>query len=91
MVHSFYYKQDQLDKQDSAYHNRTALFVNMLSKGNASLRLDRVGVNDAGRYLCIVSTQQGTDKAELRLAYGGNHRGFLLLDGLCLVNVCAAL
>ncbi|XP_053476373.1 V-set domain-containing T-cell activation inhibitor 1 [Ictalurus furcatus] len=70
VVHSFYYEQDQLEKQSSAYRNRTALFVTELSKGNASVRIENVGVNDAGRYLCTVSTNQGTDKAELQLDYG---------------------
>ncbi|KAF4089945.1 hypothetical protein AMELA_G00044060 [Ameiurus melas] len=70
VVHSFYYEQDQLAEQSSAYRNRTALFVTELSKGNASVRIENVGVTDAGRYLCIVSTNQGTNKAELQLDYG---------------------
>lgn len=71
VVHSFYYEQDQLRKQDAAYRNRTALFVTELSKGNASVRIDNVGVQDAGLYLCTVSTSEGTGKADLHLDYGG--------------------
>lgn len=71
VVHSFYYERDQLETQSSAYRNRTALFVTELSKGNASVRIEKVGINDAGRYLCTVSTNLGTDKAELQLDYGG--------------------
>ncbi|KAF7710878.1 hypothetical protein HF521_009750 [Silurus meridionalis] len=70
VVHSFYYEQNQLNTQDSAYQNRTSLFRNQLNKGNASVKIDNVGVQDAGHYLCIVSTNQGTDKAELQLDYG---------------------
>ncbi|MCJ8730989.1 hypothetical protein PDJAM_G00190600 [Pangasius djambal] len=70
VVHSFYYGRDQLDTQDSAYKNRTALFVNELRKGNASVKIENVGVKDKGRYLCTVSTSQGTEKAELQLDYG---------------------
>ncbi|KAM9477542.1 CD276 antigen isoform 1-T1 [Clarias gariepinus] len=70
VVHSFYYERDQLDLQDSAYQKRTSLFVNKLSKGNASVRIENVGVKDAGRYLCTVSTSRGTDKASLQLDYG---------------------
>lgn len=78
VVHSFYYKQDQLDKQDPAYWNRTALFLTELSKGNASVRIENVGVQDAGQYLCTVSTNQGTDKADLQLDYGGKRRLFII-------------
>lgn len=72
VIHSFYYEQDQLDKQDPAYRNRTTLFVKELNKGNASVKVEHVEMQDAGRYLCIVSTNQGTDRAELQLEYGGN-------------------
>lgn len=78
VVHSYYYKEDQLDKQDSAYWNRTALFVTELSKGNASVKIENVEMQDAGRYLCTVSTNQGTDKAELQLDYGGKLRLFII-------------
>ncbi|XP_060781285.1 CD276 antigen [Neoarius graeffei] len=70
VVHSYYFAQDQLETQDSAYRNRTALFLTELSKGNASVRLDNVEMKDEGIYICSVSTKQGTDKAELQLIYG---------------------
>lgn len=79
VVHSFYYERDQLDLQDSAYQKRTSLFVNKLSKGNASVRIENVGVKDAGRYLCTVSTSRGTDKASLQLDYGGKRRLLIFL------------
>ncbi|KAL6487946.1 hypothetical protein MHYP_G00045720 [Metynnis hypsauchen] len=70
VVHSYYYQQDQLDRQSTEYHNRTSLFHSELSKGNASLRIVDVGPRDVGRYQCTVSTSGGTDKAEIQLDYG---------------------
>ncbi|KAJ8387913.1 hypothetical protein AAFF_G00148470 [Aldrovandia affinis] len=69
VVHSFYYGQDQLDLQSPNYRNRTSLYRSQLQTGNASLRLDRVCPRDSGRYLCSVSSQKGTDKAEVQLEY----------------------
>lgn len=70
VVHSFYYQQDQLDRQSPEYHNRTSLYISELGKGNASLRMHPVGPKDAGRYLCQVSNAKGTGKALLELDYG---------------------
>ncbi|XP_017550944.1 CD276 antigen [Pygocentrus nattereri] len=70
VVHSYYYQQDQLDRQSAEYHGRTSLFYSELSKGNASLRIIDVGPRDVGRYQCMVSTSSGTDKAEIQLDYG---------------------
>ncbi|KAL6488042.1 hypothetical protein MHYP_G00046680 [Metynnis hypsauchen] len=70
VVHSFYYQQDQLDRQSADYHNRTLLFVKELVKGNASLRIEAVTPKDEGQYLCMVSNTRGTDKALVHLEYG---------------------
>ncbi|MBN3278811.1 CD276 protein, partial [Polyodon spathula] len=45
VVHSFYYGRDQLDWQNETYRNRTQLFPEQLSVGNASLRLKQVRGN----------------------------------------------
>lgn len=71
VVHSFYYQQDQLDRQSPEYHSRTSLFVTELHKGNASLRIAAVSRKDAGRYLCIVSNTKGTGRASMEMTYGG--------------------
>lgn len=71
VVHSFYYKRDQLELQSPHYHNRTSLFVSELLKGNATLRIEPVWPEDVGDYLCTVSNNKGTDKAQVQLQYGG--------------------
>ncbi|KTF76737.1 hypothetical protein cypCar_00033373 [Cyprinus carpio] len=70
VIHSFYYQQDNLDRQSPEYHNRTSLYISELGKGNASLRINPVGPKDAGRYLCQVSNAKGTGKALIELDYG---------------------
>ncbi|KAL6488115.1 hypothetical protein MHYP_G00047410 [Metynnis hypsauchen] len=67
VVHSFYHSQDQLDRQHPHYANRTSLYHQEMAKGNASLRLDRVTLEDDGIYTCSVSTQIGSQKKSFRL------------------------
>lgn len=71
VVHSYYYNHDQLSLQSPVYQNRTSLFVSELLKGNATLRIEPVRLEDVGNYLCTVSNNKGTDKAEVQLRYGG--------------------
>ncbi|XP_067874845.1 CD276 antigen-like [Heterodontus francisci] len=56
VVHSYYYQQDQLAKQDPAYRNRTQLFPGGLLAGNASLLLRNVRLEDSAQYMCSVSS-----------------------------------
>ncbi|XP_036398940.1 CD276 antigen-like isoform X2 [Megalops cyprinoides] len=69
VVHSFYYNQDQLDRQSPGYRNRTALYHSGLGSGNASLRLERVRPQDSGGYQCSVSNLKGTGRATVNLTY----------------------
>ncbi|XP_059373201.1 CD276 antigen-like [Carassius carassius] len=62
VVHSFYYNQDQLERQNQPYVNRTSLFSQEIAQGNASLKLDKVTLQDAGVYTCSVSTNTGSQK-----------------------------
>lgn len=62
VIHSFYYSQDQLDRQNRRYVNRTSLFNQEVAQGNASLKLDKVTLQDAGVYSCSVSTNTGSQK-----------------------------
>ncbi|XP_051504389.1 CD276 antigen-like [Myxocyprinus asiaticus] len=70
VVHSFYYQQDQLDRQSPEYHNRTSLYISELGKGNASLKIAAVRPKDTGWYICIVSNDKGTERALLEVTYG---------------------
>ncbi|XP_072533357.1 HERV-H LTR-associating protein 2 [Salminus brasiliensis] len=67
VVHSFYHNHDQLDRQSPHYAKRTSLYHEEMAKGNASLRLDRVTLEDEGEYTCSVSTQIGSQKKSFRL------------------------
>ncbi|KAL2098934.1 hypothetical protein ACEWY4_005414 [Coilia grayii] len=69
VVHSFYYGQNQLSRQSGDYKYRTSLYVSELWTGNASLKVTDVRAQDAGRYLCTVSDDRGTDKAEVQVEY----------------------
>ncbi|XP_060781113.1 CD276 antigen-like [Neoarius graeffei] len=67
VVHSFYNGQDQPQFQSQRYANRTSLFHQELKKGNASLRLDRTIVEDAGEYTCSIITQLGSQRKSFSL------------------------
>ncbi|XP_052468710.1 CD276 antigen [Carassius gibelio] len=62
VIHSFYYNQDQLERQNQHYVNRTSLFSQEIAQGNASLKLEKVTLHDAGVYTCSVSTNTGSQK-----------------------------
>ncbi|XP_052428706.1 CD276 antigen isoform X4 [Carassius gibelio] len=70
VVHRFYYSQDQLDRQNRHFVNRTSLFIQEMARGNASLRLDKVTVQDAGVYTCSVSTNTGSQKKSFGVKIG---------------------
>ncbi|XP_041082320.1 CD276 antigen-like isoform X1 [Polyodon spathula] len=67
VVHSFYFGRDQLDLQNEAYRNRTQLFPEQLSVGNASLRLKQVRGEDEGRYTCAVTNQVESTRGDVQL------------------------
>ncbi|XP_039512239.1 programmed cell death 1 ligand 1 [Pimephales promelas] len=67
VVHSFYYSRDQLDRQNPHYSKRTSLFIQEMATGNASLKLDRVTLQDAGVYTCSISTNTGSQKKSFRV------------------------
>uniref|UniRef100_A0A4W6G4T2 Ig-like domain-containing protein n=1 Tax=Lates calcarifer TaxID=8187 RepID=A0A4W6G4T2_LATCA len=59
LVHSYFENQDQLEHQDQHFRGRTSLFKDQISRGNASLQLTGVEVQDQGRYRCFTSTMRG--------------------------------
>ncbi|KAG6927423.1 HERV-H LTR-associating 2, partial [Chelydra serpentina] len=52
IVHSFYHSKDHLEHQGERFRGRTQLFPQEFSKGNASLLLKRLTLNDTGNYSC---------------------------------------
>ncbi|XP_014900160.1 V-set domain-containing T-cell activation inhibitor 1-like [Poecilia latipinna] len=54
-VHCYYGNQDQLGQQDQNFRGRTSLFTDQISRGNASLLLTGVKVQDEGTYRCNTS------------------------------------
>ncbi|KAK7140479.1 hypothetical protein R3I94_012935 [Phoxinus phoxinus] len=67
VVHSFYYSRDQLDRQNPHYGKRTSLFIQEMATGNASLKLDRVTLQDIGVYTCSISTNTGSQKKSFKV------------------------
>uniref|UniRef100_A0A4W6BJX7 Ig-like domain-containing protein n=1 Tax=Lates calcarifer TaxID=8187 RepID=A0A4W6BJX7_LATCA len=58
LVHVFYSNKDQLGFQNQNFRNRTSLFKDQISRGNASLQLTGVEVQDQGRYRCYTKTNE---------------------------------
>uniref|UniRef100_A0A452HY93 Ig-like domain-containing protein n=1 Tax=Gopherus agassizii TaxID=38772 RepID=A0A452HY93_9SAUR len=51
VLHSYYYGKEQLERQDQIYRNRTQLDPEGLARGNASLTLRGIRIQDEGIYL----------------------------------------
>ncbi|XP_045566544.1 V-set domain-containing T-cell activation inhibitor 1 isoform X1 [Salmo salar] len=67
-VHSYYYSTDQLKQQSQPYRGRTALFNDQIPKGNASLLLRGITLQDQGRYKCYTSTIKGNKESCVNIA-----------------------
>lgn len=70
-VHSYYYSTDQLKQQSQPYRGRTALFNDQIPKGNASLLLRGITLQDQGRYKCYTSTIKGNKESCVNIAVEG--------------------
>uniref|UniRef100_A0A665X5U7 Ig-like domain-containing protein n=1 Tax=Echeneis naucrates TaxID=173247 RepID=A0A665X5U7_ECHNA len=55
-THSYYYNTDQLAHQHQHFKGRTSMFKDQISRGNASLQLAEVKIQDQGRYKCYTKT-----------------------------------
>lgn len=71
-VHSYYGDQDQLVIQHQRFRSRTSLFKDQVYRGNASLQLTEVNVQDEGRYQCYTSTISGNTEMFIILNVDGN-------------------
>uniref|UniRef100_A0A3B3UAZ3 Ig-like domain-containing protein n=1 Tax=Poecilia latipinna TaxID=48699 RepID=A0A3B3UAZ3_9TELE len=70
-IHSYYHNKDQLGHQNQSFQNRTSLFLDQLSRGNASLLLKEVKIQDEGRYKCYTSSSRGQQDSFIRLKVEG--------------------
>uniref|UniRef100_A0A665X5T0 Ig-like domain-containing protein n=1 Tax=Echeneis naucrates TaxID=173247 RepID=A0A665X5T0_ECHNA len=66
-IHSYYYNTDQLAHQDQHFKGRTSMFKDQISRGNASLQLAEVKIQDQGRYKCYTSTIRGNKESYINL------------------------
>ncbi|XP_042369588.1 programmed cell death 1 ligand 1-like, partial [Plectropomus leopardus] len=66
-IHAYFLNQDQLLHQDQRFKNRTSLFKDQISRGNASLRLTAVELQDQSRYRCSTSTTGGHKDSYINL------------------------
>ncbi|GLD54483.1 CD276 antigen-like isoform X1, partial [Lates japonicus] len=67
LVHSFYRNKVQLRLQNRCFRNRTSLFKDQIFRGNASLQLTGVEVQDQGRYRCYSSTNNKKEESFINL------------------------
>uniref|UniRef100_A0A3Q1J614 Ig-like domain-containing protein n=1 Tax=Anabas testudineus TaxID=64144 RepID=A0A3Q1J614_ANATE len=65
--------QDQLTSQGHRFEGRTSLFKDQIAKGNASLRLTGVQVQDQGRYSCYTSTIPSNKDSFIDLKVDGKY------------------
>lgn len=90
-VHSYYYSKDQLRLQDQRFKNRTSLFKNEISGGNASLRLTKVEVKDRGKYKCYTSTSLGNKDSFIDVEVEGKKKWNAKNTSKVLFNCCLTL
>ncbi|XP_078018886.1 uncharacterized protein LOC117264967 isoform X3 [Epinephelus lanceolatus] len=66
-VHSYFLNQDRLAQQDQRFRGRTSLFKDQISRGNASLQLSGVELQDQNTYKCITSTTRRVKESIINL------------------------
>ena len=60
----------KIEYQHPSFVDRTSLFDSELKNGNVSLKLSRVRLEDAGKYVCVVPPPTPTRKADVHLQVG---------------------
>ncbi|XP_028678999.1 CD276 antigen homolog [Erpetoichthys calabaricus] len=66
-VHSYHGGRDDLHEQDADFQDRTSLFPEDVSSGNASLLISSVRMADAGTYSCFVVYPSGPEEYRTEL------------------------
>ncbi|XP_051970261.1 HERV-H LTR-associating protein 2 isoform X2 [Xyrauchen texanus] len=61
-IHSYKQGSGLIDQPDQIYKDRTSLFTDLTSIGNASLHVPKCGPKDRGKYKCLVTS--GNEKSE---------------------------
>lgn len=64
-------QQDQQDQQDQSFRGRASLFWDQISRGNASLLLREVKVQDEGRYECVTNSSAANSHSFINLMVDG--------------------
>ncbi|XP_067291157.1 HERV-H LTR-associating protein 2 [Pseudorasbora parva] len=62
LIHSYKQGSSLLDQPDQHYNNRTSLFTEVVSSGNASLHIQKSGPQDRGKYRCLVTSSRETSE-----------------------------
>lgn len=76
LVHRYKDHTDQTADQLSVYQGRTSLFQDELQRGNISLKLLSVRLEDTNTYTCYVGTLLGTFDASFKVKIDGRWMGF---------------
>lgn len=71
-VHSFYHDKDQFGHQSEEYKGRTSLFPESeIKKGNVSLLLKNISVEDEGRYRCYAANEKTNEEKFVSVSVEG--------------------
>ncbi|XP_019899211.2 myelin-oligodendrocyte glycoprotein-like isoform X1 [Esox lucius] len=69
---------------DPRFRGRVSL-TGGLERGNASLRLERVTLEDSGEFVCYIASNKWYEKAHVVLAVSGDSKGFTVTQVLLVV------
>nr|XP_014349891.1 PREDICTED: V-set domain-containing T-cell activation inhibitor 1-like [Latimeria chalumnae] len=81
VVHKYVKVKDELKEQNAQFKRRTSLFLDNISRGNASLKLSEVESKDDGTYTCTVSNTKGKGDTCVILRVGAYSSPKLSLEG----------
>ncbi|KAK6291673.1 hypothetical protein J4Q44_G00374580 [Coregonus suidteri] len=80
-VHLYRDEKDNFLLQNPPFRGRTSLFKEELEEGNASLKLTRVELSDAGNYTCYVPLLDH-QKTTIQLIVGAASRPVISIEGI---------
>lgn len=71
IVHLYKNHENRISEHSQSYKGRTALFLDELQYGNASLKLSTVQVSDEGVYKCFIESNSWYDDITVNVKVGG--------------------